>query len=157
MALAKEFGFTDYASPAGGCCFLTDKNYSDKLVDLWQGRGSREYEMDDIMLLKVGRHLRPKPEFKLIIARDAGESKFLEGYRKQFPTIQVTSHNGPLTIVDGDINSDDFSLAAGIVARYGQGRDAELVDVEVSVPNEAIQKLQIKPLTTEDVLEEWHV
>jgi tRNA U34 2-thiouridine synthase MnmA/TrmU len=95
MALAKEFGFTDYASPAGGCCFLTDKNYSDKLVDLWDARGSREYEMDDIMLLKVGRHLRPKPEFKLIIALDAGESKYLEGNRKQFVTIQVTSHNGP--------------------------------------------------------------
>ena len=24
MALAKEFAFEDYASPAGGCCFLTD-------------------------------------------------------------------------------------------------------------------------------------
>ncbi|MBL1321266.1 MAG: tRNA (5-methylaminomethyl-2-thiouridylate)-methyltransferase [Methylophaga sp.] len=157
MALAKEFGFTDYASPAGGCCFLTDKNYSDKLVDLWDARGSREYEMDDIMLLKVGRHLRPKPEFKLIIARDAGESKYLEGYRKQFVTIQVTSHNGPLTMVDGDIKAEDFDLAAGIVARYGQGRDAEQVEVEISVPGEDKQTLQIKPLSVEQVNKEWHV
>ena len=29
MALAAKYGFSDYASPAGGCCFLTDKNYSD--------------------------------------------------------------------------------------------------------------------------------
>ncbi|NOQ93801.1 MAG: tRNA (5-methylaminomethyl-2-thiouridylate)-methyltransferase [Methylophaga sp.] len=157
MALAKQFGFTDYASPAGGCCFLTDKNYSDKLVDLWEGRGSREYEMDDIMLLKVGRHLRPKPEFKMIIARDAGESKYLEGYRKQFVTIQVISHNGPLSMVDGKIQTEDYELAAGIVARYGQGRDAEEVKVEISVPGQDVQTLNIKPLSIEQVLEEWHV
>ena len=64
MALAKEYGFEDYATPAGGCCFLTDKKYSDKLVDMWQSRGNREYELDDLMMLKVGRHIRPNPRFK---------------------------------------------------------------------------------------------
>ncbi len=158
IALAKEFGFKDYASPAGGCCFLTDKNYSSKLVDLWKGQGSREYEVDDIMLLKVGRHLRPKPEFKLIIARDAGESKFLYGYSKNFITIQAVSHNGPLTLIDGNIRLEDFPLAAGIVARYSQGRHAELVDLEVVLPkDEVVQNIQIKPMAIKDVLQEWHV
>jgi len=157
MALAAKYGFTDYASPAGGCCFLTDKSYSDKLVDLRDARGTREYEMDDIMLLKVGRHIRPKSEFKLIIARDAGESKYLEGYRKQFVTIQVVSHNGPLTMVDGDIKPVDFELAAGVVARYGQGRDAEKVKVHILVPGEDIKIMNVKPLSVEQVDEEWHV
>jgi tRNA-specific 2-thiouridylase len=157
MALAAQYGFTDYPMPAGGCCFLTDKYYSDKLVDLWDARGTREYEMDDIMLLKVGRHIRPKPEFKLIIARDAGESKYLEGYRKQFVTIQVVSHNGPLTMVDGDIKPEDFELAAGVVARYGQGRDAEKVEVHIFVPDEDIKIMNIKPLSVEQVNEDWHV
>jgi tRNA U34 2-thiouridine synthase MnmA/TrmU len=157
MALAAKYGFTDYASPAGGCCFLTDKSYSDKLVDLWDARGTREYEMDDIMLLKVGRHIRPKPEFKLIIARDAGESKYLEGYRKQFVTIQVVSHNGPLTMVDGDIKTDDYELAAGVVARYGQGRDSEQVKVHISVPGQDVKIMSIKPLSIEQVNEDWHV
>jgi len=157
MALAAKYGFTDYPMPAGGCCFLTDKNYSDKLVDLWDARGTREYEMDDIMLLKVGRHIRPKPEFKLIIARDAGESKYLEGYRKQFVTIQVVSHNGPLTMVDGDIKPEDFELAAGVVARYGQGRDSEKVEVHISVPGEDVRIMSIKPLSVEQVNEDWHV
>jgi len=157
MALAKKYGFTDYASPAGGCCFLTDKNYSDKLVDLWKGRGSREYEMDDIMLLKVGRHLRPKGEYKLIIARDAGESKYLEGYRKQYTSIQATSHNGPLALIDGDIDPEDYSHAASIVARYGQGRDADEVEVLVSIPNQEKQNLKVQPLSSEQVLEDWHI
>jgi len=31
MELAAKFGFTEYSQPAGGCCFLTDQSYSDKL------------------------------------------------------------------------------------------------------------------------------
>jgi len=84
MALAKEFGFEDYATPAGGCCFLTDKNYSSKLVDLWKARNKKEYELDDIMLLKVGRHIRPQPHYKLIVSREEGENNFLKGYKKPF-------------------------------------------------------------------------
>ena len=84
MALAREFGFEDYAQPAGGCCFLTDHSYSVKLQDLWDNRGSRRYELDDIMLLKVGRHIRPEPHYKLIVSREEGENKFLSGYKKHF-------------------------------------------------------------------------
>ena len=65
MALAQEYGFNDYAQPAGGCCFLTDESYSLKLVDLWKARGKKDYDLDDVMLLKVGRHIRPKQNFKL--------------------------------------------------------------------------------------------
>jgi hypothetical protein len=157
MALAKQFGFADYASPAGGCCFLTDENYSKKLVDLWDGRGSREYEMDDIMLLKVGRHIRPKPHFKLIIARDAGESKFLEGYRKQYTSLHAVSHNGPLALVDGDATVDDYPLIAALVARYGQGRDAEQVEVKIAALDGSSNSLTVAPIASENVLEEWHV
>lgn len=157
IALAKQFGLNDFASPAGGCCFLTDKNYSDKLVDLWQARNSRDYEMDDIMLLKVGRHIRPTPEFKLIIARDAGESKFLEGYRKQFTSIHATSHSGPMALVDGDIKEEQYPLAAAIVARFGQGRDAEQVELDIAVPVKGNQQIKTAPLTAEQVLQEWYV
>lgn len=157
MALAKKYGFVDYASPAGGCCFLTDENYSKKLVDLWDGRGSREYQMDDIMLLKVGRHIRPKPEFKLIIARDAGESKFLEGYRKEFTSALATSHNGPMALIDGTLAEEDYPLVAGIIARYGQGRDADNVEVTISPLSSEPVKVAVPPLAAENVLEEWHV
>lgn len=157
IALAQQFGFEGYAMPAGGCCFLTDENYSKKLVDLWQSKNSREYELDDIMLLKVGRHIRPKAGFKLIIARDAGESKFLEGYRKQFISLYATSHNGPMAIIDGEIAQEDYPLAASIVARYGQGREAEMVDVEITLPDESPQQVQAKPLLADYVPQEWFV
>lgn len=157
IALAKSFGLNDFATPAGGCCFLTDKNYSDKLVDLWKARNSREYEMDDIMLLKVGRHIRPAPGFKLIIARDAGESKFLEGYRKQFPSIYALSHSGPMALVDGDFTEEQYALAAGIVARFGQGREADEVELDINIPEHGHQQIKTAPLAADAVLQEWYV
>ena len=91
IELAARFGFEEFAQPAGGCCFLTDAKYSAKLADLWHARGQRDYSLDDIMLLKVGRHLCPADHFKAIVARDDGENNFLEGYRKQFVYLRIDS------------------------------------------------------------------
>ena len=156
MALAEKFGFDDYAQPAGGCCFLTDKAYSVKLTDLWASRGQRDYEIDDIMLLKVGRHIRPRPTFKLIIAREEGENNFLQGYKKQFTTLRTMSHKGPLTLLDGTATEEELKLAAQIVARFSQGREANSVDVEVT-NNGVSQNFSVKPLAADEVLEQWRV
>lgn len=156
MALAEQFGFDDYAQPAGGCCFLTDESYSLKLVDLWRARGNKEYDLDDVMLLKVGRHLRPKDNFKMIIAREEGEARFLEGYKNAFAAMHTLSHRGPLVLLDGTLSDQDLELAARITARFGQGRDAD--SVTVSVVQDGQQKqLQVKPLAAEEIPEEWYI
>jgi tRNA U34 2-thiouridine synthase MnmA/TrmU len=157
MALAESFGFEDWAQPAGGCCFLTDAQYSNKLVDLWEARGSREYELDDVMLLKVGRHLRPAPNYKLIIGREQGENRYLEGYRNTFIALSATSHNGPLCLIDGDPGPDDLVLAARILARYGQGRNADTVAIRVERPDGSGQDLEVAPLAAEEIDRSWHV
>ena len=157
MALAESFGFADYAQPAGGCCFLTDEKYSGKLADLWQARGERSYEFDDIMLLKVGRHVRPAPHYKLIIGREEGENNFLAGYRKQFTHLRTASHEGPLALIDGELRAEDATLAARIVARYSQGRDADEVEVEIREPDGASQSLRVAPLPPTALQPAWHV
>jgi len=159
MALAARFGFSDYAQPAGGCCFLTNRQYTVKLKDLWDSRGARDYELDDIMLLKVGRHLRPRPHFKLIIAREDGENQFLSGYRRQFTHMRTTSHGGPLTLIDGDgeVGEADLLLAARVIARYSQGRDADNVEVEVTVRGAAPRLMNIAPLRADDIPKEWYI
>ena len=157
MALAEKFGIKEYAQPAGGCCFLTDEYYSKKLADLWQTRGKRDYELDDIMLLKVGRHLRPRPHFKVIISREEGETKFLEGYRKAFTHIRTLSHGGPLALVDGETVGDDLHLAAQLVARYSQGRDAEHVDVAIHHIDGTVEQISVTPLKQESIPQDWHI
>ncbi|PPD23722.1 MAG: tRNA (5-methylaminomethyl-2-thiouridylate)-methyltransferase [Methylomonas sp.] len=158
MELVKQYGISDYAQPAGGCCFLTDPNYSAKLVDLWQARdNNREYELDDIMLLKVGRHIRPAANFKLIVAREEGEGRFLEGYRKEYISLFSLSHSGPLVLLDGTPSAEDLHLAAAITARFGQGRNAESVEVTITQKDGSERRLQVKPIASADIPEAWYI
>ena len=157
MALAERLGLEDYASPAGGCCFLTDEAYSRKLADLWQYRGERRYELDDVMLLKVGRHIRPAPNFKLIVGREEGENRFLEGYRKRYVAIRTLSHPGPLVLVDGEPTAEDLELAARITARYSKGRTAAEVEVELSDHGGEPWRRTVEPLAPDRIPEEWYL
>ena len=155
--MAKGFGLNDFAQPAGGCCFLTNEHYSKKLTDLWQAKGKRDYEFDDIMLLKIGRHLRPKPNFKLIIGREEGENLFLEGYRRQFTHLKVISHMSPLVLVDGDPSAQDLALAAQITARYSQGKDCEKVEVQITTQSGVSWVLPVMPLASNAIPATWYI
>ncbi len=157
IALAKQFGFEDFAQPAGGCCFLTDKQYSVKLADLWKTRGSKQYELDDIMLLKVGRHLRPRPHFKMIVGREEGENRFLEGYRKRFVHLQPSSHTGPLVLLDGTVDEDDIRLAARLVARFSKGKDAGQVTVDVNDNSGTVRHLDVVPMPAAEIPQDWYL
>ena len=157
IALAESFGFEDWSQPAGGCCFLTDEQYSNKLVDLWESRGSRDYELDDVMLLKVGRHIRPAPNFKLIIGRELGENRYMEGYRNTFISMYPVSHNGPLCLIDGQPDQADLELSARILARYSQGKSAPEVIVHIDRLDGSSEEITVEPLLPMEVQASWHV
>ncbi len=157
IALAERYGITEYAQPAGGCCFLTNAQYSRKLADLWQTRGEKRYELEDILLLKVGRHLRPQPHFKLIIARDDGENNFLLGFRERYTHLHATSHAGPLALIDGNAGEEDIELAARLTARFGQGRDADQVTVAVTNLAGRTQIRSVRPLTADEIPQTWYL
>ena len=157
MTMAVQFGITDYAQPAGGCCFLVDENYSAKLTDLWQAQGHKDYSLDDIMLLKIGRHISPAPHFKLIVAREEGEVRFLQGYRKDYLSLLAVDHNGPLVLLDGAPSAEDLFLAAKITARFGQGREAQHVEVAITDPKGNERVLTVTPLAPSELPEHWYI
>jgi len=107
------------------------------------------------MLLKVGRHIRPAPHFKLIVAREEGEGRFLQGYRKQYPNLNTTSHGGPLTLIDGEVDEQELELAARIVARYSQGKHADSVTLQYTDLNGTVRELNVVPLGPSDLPREW--
>ncbi len=157
IGLAAGFGFTDYAQPAGGCCFLTDRAYARKLRDLWEVRGEKSYDFDDVMLLKIGRHLRPSPRFKLIIARDQGETRYLGGYRQRFVHMWPTRHGGPLTLVQGEVSDPDLELAARITARFCKSRRAAQVRIEVVTPERGSYAMSVAPLSADEIPGKWYL
>ncbi len=156
MALAEKFGFKDYAQPAGGCCMLTDENYAIKLQDMWHNRPSRNYELDDIIMLKMGRHFRLAPYLKLIIGREEGENRFMQGYKNQFMSIYPSSHPGALCLVDGEFKSDqERDQALALVARYSQGKNDPQVKLVIRQSNGEEQEYSITPMSVDDINRNW--
>jgi tRNA U34 2-thiouridine synthase MnmA/TrmU len=60
----------DYPCPAGGC-LLTDKFIANRVRDLFTYK--KDYAIEDIKLLKIGRHIRISEHLKIIVARDEEE------------------------------------------------------------------------------------
>jgi tRNA-specific 2-thiouridylase len=155
--LAKKFNFQEYAQPAGGCCFLTNGHYTQKLKDLWKHRGKKDYEFEDVILLKVGRHLRPHPDFKLIIGRDEGENHFLETYQHQYTSIKPISHLGPLSLIDGKTTAEYIHFAAQISARFTDAKSNDKVTLEINTLSGSVQTVTVNPFTADQIPKKWYI
>lgn len=157
MALAERFGFSDYSQPAGGCCFLTNRHYTQKLQDLWTHRGERDYDFDDIILLKAGRHLRPAPHFKLIIGRNESENTFLERYQYQIPSLTPLSHSGSLTLIEGTFKHEELPWIGRIAARFTQATTEERVTFRVQLDPKNTSTLEVYPFSANEICKEWYI
>jgi len=150
MALAREFELEDYPQPAGGCCYLTDPGYARRFKDLLAHRDPDTVEMRDFHLLKLGRHLRVAPDFKVIVGRDERENKLLEQFLDDHPHLEVLDFTGPLVLLEGNLTPGRVRLAAGIAGRYGKGRNEPLLKVMYSHPG-GDELLEVAPLKPEEV------
>ena len=128
MALAKSYEIGDYPCPAGGC-LLTDAGFSRRLKDLM---AHSEVTLNDIDLLKVGRHFRLSPSFKVIIGRNEDENeKLLRLMKTSDICFKPREIKGPIGVGRGDFDSNTISLAAQIMARYSDSFQIDKVNVEI--------------------------
>ncbi|MDD5409512.1 MAG: tRNA 4-thiouridine(8) synthase ThiI [Candidatus Omnitrophica bacterium] len=128
MQLAEKLGISKYANPAGGC-LLTDPCFSKRLKELLQ---HRELNLDNLALLKVGRHFRLENNSRLVVGRDEGENKLLvqlavPGDCLFFPPKDLA---GPTSLARGLITLDLIHLSSQITCSYSDS--AGLKDMEVS-------------------------
>ncbi len=141
MALAAEFGLTDYPAPAGGC-LLTEPNYSHRLKELLDH--DPDPSISDLQLLRIGRHFRLSVECKLIVGRDKEENENLLslcGGKGIF--LRVPGYGSPITVVRGAVDEQGIVTAAMICARYSDAKDLKSVAVSVTRDGEeSIVKVQ---------------
>src|SRR4030066_121272 len=98
IKLAAEFNIKDYPCPAGGC-LLTDKEFANKLRDLFEHR--KRTGIADVFLLKVGRHFR-FGENKIIVGRNESENKVLAAKKADGDyCFEVPDVGGPITVLQG--------------------------------------------------------
>lgn len=117
IAMAEEFGITDYPSPAGGC-LLTDKSYSIRLRDLFAHQET--YSKSDLHLLRFGRHFRLSENAKIIIGRTRGDNQSI--LRQADPArhllLDVKDAASPVALVPVSATLEEVRLAASLCAGY---------------------------------------
>lgn len=167
IKLAEELGVKDYPCPAGGC-LLTDSGFARKLKDLLN---LGPLNLDDVRLLKVGRHFRLSPELKVVVGRDEQENERLESLVQSNDVLfRAELLPGPLTVARGirgfdlraadrseDSPEDDFlTQVAAITARYSQGRDQKSLRVSFG-RRDAEQRSVIVAPADNAALEQWRI
>ena len=145
IELAKKSGLENYPQPAGGCCFLADPQYSKKLKDFFDHNGKENLTHEDVILLKVGRHLRLSDRIKAIVGRNERENNFLEHYKKNRHAFRVPDHPSPLMLAEikGTPTTQELDRLAATVVRYSDGKNVPLVRVQYEF-NEIIQNLEVR-------------
>ncbi|AII15446.1 putative tRNA(5-methylaminomethyl-2-thiouridylate) methyltransferase [Campylobacter iguaniorum] len=115
LALAKEFGFEDYESPAGGCLY-TMESFSNRIRDFI--KFDKEMSEDDLQSLRYGRHLRLPNGAKMIIGRDESDNLALEALNLD----KMNSINfdliGAHSFISKYANDDDLTLGARLALTY---------------------------------------
>ena len=125
--LAQQFGISDYQQPAGGC-LLTDPQFSLRVQDLMK---HDSLTLDNIFLLKVGRHFRISKECKLVVGRDEKENGEIFKLSAQRDLLMdAKGLPGPLGLLRGKPTADELGLALRIVARYVDKKEGDAVEME---------------------------
>ena len=125
FALAKRYGLKGYSSPGGGC-LLTESGFCRKLMELKEREG---WEVDDLELLRVGRHFRLPSGAKVVSGRDELENLILEKLaRGDDYLFQASARPGSLILLrkSGEVSPEDRATAAAICVRYSKEKEGRV-------------------------------
>jgi len=115
MEIAREYGLLDNYYACGGC-LLTDDHFANRMKDYLKFNSNMK--IDDIYILKVGRHFRYK-NTKIIVGRNESENNLLLTLKKLDDLIiEAKDVTGPITIVQGDYDNNTLKYAAMLTLRY---------------------------------------
>lgn len=150
IKLAEVFGIHDYPCPAGGC-LLTDPGFSRRMKDLIQYDSN--FSLNDVHLLKTGRHFRLSPTIKLVVGRNEEENQKIETFsREDDILLKTVRYPGPLSLLRGGSNGGAIEKAASITARYSKARDLDEVEITFKkVQDDSYQSIYVSSITDEKV------
>jgi tRNA U34 2-thiouridine synthase MnmA/TrmU len=153
MELAAKMGIGDYPSPAGGCK-LTEPAFSKRLRDLFT---QESFSLEEIELLKLGRHFRLSRDIKLVVGRNKEENEQLQNFFQDGDFLfKAKNLKGPISLLRGAyrVNDGFIDKLCQITARYCDRNEEENEEVFIDYYRElkGIAKTRkVKPLTEEEL------
>jgi tRNA-specific 2-thiouridylase len=150
IELADHYGIHDYPCPAGGC-LLTDPGFAKRMRDLMIH--DPNFSLNDVHLLKMGRHFRLSDALKLVVGRSDEENQKIRTYaQREDILLKVFSFPGPLSLLRGRLDEGDIEKAAAITAHYSKAKDLGKVEVTYKGVDESHdQSLSISPISRGEI------
>ncbi len=151
IGLAAQLGIKDYPCPAGGC-LLTDPAFSKRLKDVFEHEA---FDLDNIELLKIGRHFRITSDFKLVVGRNEKEnSRLIQCRHRDDLYFEPKDLPGPSALGRGRASVEIKELSSRIISRY----ISEDQKVEVTV-SQGVKPLEVLSVTAigKDQLEKFRI
>jgi tRNA-uridine 2-sulfurtransferase len=153
MELAASFGIKDYPCPAGGC-LLTDPGFARRMRDLM--KHDPDFSLNDVHLLKMGRHFRFSPALKLVVGRSEEENLKIQTFAHKEDIVLKLAHSpGPLSLLRGKASEDEIRRASGITLRYSKMKGAGETDVIYGKAEEGPSRVITVSPTPEVEIREW--
>ncbi len=145
--IARKLGITSYPNPAGGC-LLTEPRFVARLREHLDHE--RTISLDDVEILKLGRHLRID-ELKVVVGRNEKENQKLAEISNalSMPQMEVISFMSPIALVLGEENIRSLQIAAECTARYSDAPEKSTVKVRYIDSQKQEHILEVEPIDTE--------
>jgi len=131
VLMAEARGIRPSLMRSSGCCLLADPSFARRLRDLLSHRDPGSLREEDILLLRVGRHFRLAHDLKLILGRDARESRWLDAQAGARWRCQVADGKGALGLAEGSGLTSRVEAVAALAARYSRHREEPAVLVRL--------------------------
>jgi predicted ribosome quality control (RQC) complex YloA/Tae2 family protein len=117
-----------------------------------------DFSLNDVHLLKVGRHFRFSPGSKLVVGRQEDENQKIQTFaRGEDILFKVSGFPGPLSLLRGKADGGDIENAAAITAHYSKAKDLKNIEVNYKHRDEDHpQSLVASPIARGEV-EKWMI
>ncbi len=146
LQLAKKYDIIDPPNAAGGC-LLTDPAFSKRVRDLYD-HSKDTPDINDVELLKIGRHFRLSDHTKLIVGRNKNENEILESLKLDDDIIfEVSNHVGPTCMLRTKKKSqNEIEIAASTAVRYSDSPKDDLSNVKVRIGQKEEKEMKVFPI-----------
>jgi tRNA U34 2-thiouridine synthase MnmA/TrmU len=133
LDMAKKYGIENPPN-AGGGCLLTDPSFGLRAKDLFAH--TETPTINDVDLLKIGRHFRLDEQTKFVVGRNKDENEMIKAIAlPEDILLDVRDHMGPVSILRGKNVDSYVKFASSVTLRYSDSPKGEQVYVIVTRDN----------------------
>ena len=138
LDMAKKYGIENPPN-AGGGCLLTEPQFGIKAKDLFSH--TENPTINDIDLLKIGRHFRLDEQTKFIVGRNKDENEMIKAIALPGDILlEAKDFVGPVSILRGSNAKEHLKFASSVTLRYSDAPNNKQAIVSIK-DNDLVEEI----------------